>query len=554
MRPQGFDVIVVGAGSAGCALAAGLATDPSVSVLLLEAGSGRRRPESAVPALYSRLFRSRMDWAYRTEPQAQLGGRRLFWPRGRTLGGSSAINDMVYVRGNPADFDGWAAAGNPGWDHASLRPHFAAVEHRLWGDGGPDAEDRWTAPRTADFLAAAERVGLTRNDGFNGAAQDGVGRHQVTQRRGRRVSAADAYLRPAPANLTVLTGARVTGLDFCGSRVVGVRWLRHGHSEHARATGEVVLTGGAVNTPALLMTAGIGDADALRRLGIQVRADRPGVGRELQDHLMVPMCWRSVEPTSLLDGRRPARVVEYLRHSRGPLASNIGQAGAFVRSRPDLAAPDLQLVFAPVLLDGVRDDRVVEPTEHGYSIGAILLQPGSRGRIGLHSADPLDRPVIAPNYLTDPDDLATLVRGVRLALRIGATTPLAGAARDPHPLAGASDAAIERVIRTSADTMFHPVGTCRMGPASDRGAVVDATLAVHGVDCLRVADASIMPTITRGNTHAPVSAIADRAAALILAAHRPPARINNAGADQPADNVTGGAAVDDFIRAGGRPR
>ncbi len=550
MRPQGFDVVVVGAGSAGCAVAARLAADPSVSVLLLEAGGGRRRPESMVPALYSRLFRSRVDWAYRTEPQRELAGRRLFWPRGRMLGGSSAINDMVYVRGNPADFDGWAAAGNPGWAQADLLPHFRAVEERLWGPGGPNAEDRWLAPRTSDFLVAAERAGLARNDGFNGAVQEGVGRHQVAQRRGRRVSAADAYLRPAPANLTVLPGARVSGLVFCGSRVVGVRWVRHGHVEHARAA-QVVLTGGAINTPALLMSAGIGDAAELRGLGIGVRADLPGVGRNLQDHLMVPLCWRSVEPTSLIDGRRPARVVEYLRQRRGPLASNIGQAGAFVRSRPGLAAPDLQLVFAPVLLDGVRDERVVEPTEHGYSIGAILLQPGSRGRIALRSADPLARPVIDPNYLTDPADLATLVRGVRLALRIGATAPLAGAARGAHPLASAPDDAIERFVRSAVDTMFHPVGTCRMGPASDPDAVVDATLAVHGVEGLRVADASVMPTITRGNTHAPVSAIAEKAAALLLAA-APPARINCAGADESAADVTGGTGVDDFVRAGGR--
>jgi choline dehydrogenase len=237
---------------------------------------------------------------------------------------------------------------------------------------------------------------------------------------------------------------------------------------------------------------------------------------------MMPVCWRSAEPTSLLDGRRPSRVAEYLVHRRGPLTSNIGQAGAFVRSRPGLDAPDLQLVFAPVLLDGVRDERVVEPTEHGYSIGAILLQPGSRGRITLRSADPLARPVIEPGYLADPGDLEALIGGVRLALRIGATAPLAGAARTAHRLADADDDQVVRAIRAGVDTMFHPVGTCRMGPGSgpDDESVVDPTLAVHGVEGLRVADASVMPTITRGNTHAPTTAIAERAAELILAGSR----------------------------------
>ncbi len=522
MRAQGFDTIVVGGGSAGCALAARLTEDESRTVLLLEAGGGVRRPETVVPALYSRLFRTSADWAYRTEPQQGLNGRRLFWPRGRMLGGCSAMNDMVHVRGNRADFDGWAAAGNDGWDHESLLGYFTGAERQLWGIDGPDDENRWTAPRTADFLEAAGRVGLDRNDGFNGPAQEGVGRHQVSQLRGRRRSAADVYLRPARhrGNLTVLTGARVTGLDFCGSRVVGVRWQRHGHTEHARATGQVVLCGGTVNTPALLQACGIGDAVDLRKLGIDVRVDLPGVGRNLQDHLMVPVCWRSVEQTSLIDGRRPGRIAAYLAGRGGPLSSNIGQAGAFVRSTSGLDAPDLQLVFAPVLLDGIRDERVVEPTEHGYSIGAILLQPGSRGRIGLRTADPLAPPLIEPAYLSVPADLATLLRGVRLALEIGATEPLAGAARGVHPFAEATDAELIAMIRSTVDTMFHPVGTCRMG--TDELAVVDPALAVRGLEGLRVADASVMPTITRGNTHAPVTVIAEKAADLIeTAAGRP---------------------------------
>jgi choline dehydrogenase len=522
MRPQGYDYIVVGGGSAGCAVAARLSADGTRTVLLLEAGGGGRRPETMVPALYSRLFRSSADWAYRTAPQPELAGRRLFWPRGRMLGGCSAMNDMVHVRGNAADFDGWAAQGNPGWDHASLLPHFRTAEAQLWGPAGAEP-GRWQAPRTRDFLAAAVAAGLTRNDDLNGVVQEGVGPHQVAQQAGRRRSAADVYLRPARdrANLTVLTRARVTGLVFCGERVVGVRWLRHGHTEHARATAEVVLCGGAVNTPALLLASGIGDAEELRRVGVPVRADLPGVGRGLQDHLMVPVCWRSVEPSSLLDGRRPGRIAEYLLRRSGPLSSNIGQAGGFVRSRPGLDAPDLQLVFAPVLLDGLRDERVVEPTEHGYSIGAVLLRPGSRGRISLRSADPLASPHIDPGYLTDPADLATLIRGVRLALRIGGTEPLARAARAVHPLADATDAEIGRFVRTNVDTMFHPVGTCRMGV--DDLAVVDPALAVYGVEGLRVVDASVMPTITRGNTHAPTTVIAERAAQLVVDGDREPA-------------------------------
>ncbi|MET0863205.1 MAG: GMC family oxidoreductase N-terminal domain-containing protein [Nakamurella sp.] len=537
MRPLGFDYIIVGSGSAGCVLAARLSADPNVTVLLLEAGGTARRVESVVPALYPRLFRSSVDWAYRTEVQDRLNGRRLFWPRGRMVGGSSRMNDMVYIRGNRADYDRWHTLGNDGWDYRSVLPYFRRSENQqrgpseFHGVGGPlDVSDlRYVHPRTLDFLAAAGATGLDRNDDFNGAEQVGVGLHQVNQLAGRRSSAASGFLRPAlgRTNLTVVTGAHAGRVLFAANRAVGVQWMRHGRLETATADAEVVLSGGSVNTPALLMLSGVGDATALAAIGIRPRVDLPGVGRNLQDHLMVPVSWRSAEQSSLLDGKSARSVLSYATRRTGPLASNLGQAGAFTSTGPEAAAPDTQLVFAPVLLDDVRDDRVVEPTEHGYSIGSVLLQPASRGEVTLSSANPADRPVVRPGYLTEPGDLETLVRGVRLALAIGGSQPLAGAARDRHALAGASRGELEQFIRANVDTMFHPVGTCAMGTGDD--AVVDPDLRVKGLDGLRVVDASVMPTVTRGNTHAPTTMIAERAADLLLAAQRAERQVRTAG-------------------------
>jgi choline dehydrogenase len=518
-----YDYVVVGAGSAGCVLAARLTEDPDVRVLLLEAGPADRRPELKVPATYSRLFRSVRDWAYFTEPQPQLAGRRLFWPRGRTLGGSSAINDMVYVRGNRADYDGWRDAGNRGWGYDDVLPYFRRSENQQRGSsayhgvGGPlDVGDlRFRHPSSAAFLAAAAEVGLPAIDDFNGARQDGVGWYQVTQRRGLRASTATAFLHPARrrANLTVLTGAHATRVLLGGDRATGVEWFRSGRRERGIASREVLLCGGTINTPQLLMLSGIGAAEDLRAVGVAPVVDLPGVGGDLQDHLIAPVTYLSSQPSSLLDAARPRAAASYLLRRRGPLSSNVGQAGGFLRSQPELDAPDVQLVFAPLFLGDVADDGVVDPQLHGYTIGALLLQPASRGRITLRSADPFARPAIDPGYLQEPGDLDTLARGVAVATEIGAAPALAPWVARRYAPVDTEPATLPAHIRASAATLFHPVGTARMG--SGPSAVVDDTLRVHGVEGLRVIDASVMPRIPRGNTNAATIMIAERAAALL---------------------------------------
>lgn len=514
-----FHYVVVGGGTAGCVLASRLTEDPDVTVLLLEAGPPDRKLEIRIPAAFPKLYRSAVDWDYRTAPQAQLDGREVYWPRGRTLGGSSSINAMMWLRGHGADYDGWDV---PGWSFGETLPYFRRAEGNMrgadaWrGGDGPVAVTDPVAPHPASraFVDAAVAAGVPAAADLNGAGSEGAGLVQLTQRGGRRHSAADAYLRPARRrpNLTVATRVQVRGVTVTGGRAGGVVAQVGGRVRAVRATREVVLCGGTVNTPQLLLLSGIGPADELRALGLPVVADAPGVGRNLQDHVSAGPRFHLRAPRSLLTADSPANLARWLLFRRGPLTSNLAEAALFTRTRDDLRAPDLELIFAPVLF---VDEGLTVPTTHGVTIGAIVLQPRSAGTVTLRSADPLAPPAIEPRYLTDPggEDLRVLLDGYALARRIAATRPLADLlAGEEAPGAGADLAA---AIRRDAQTLYHPVGTCRMG--ADDGSVVDPDLRVRGVDGLRVVDASVIPAVPRGHTMAPVYMVAEKAADLLRA-------------------------------------
>jgi choline dehydrogenase len=534
-----WDYVVVGAGTAGCVLAARLSEDPTVRVLLLEAGDRDTAREVAVPAAFSKLFRTRHDWAYDTEPEAQCDGRSLFWPRGKMLGGCSSLNAMIYIRGALADYDGWRDAGCTGWGFDDVLPYFRRSEDNsrgadaFHGVGGPlsvtDLRD--PSPLSADYLDACERAGLQRNPDFNGATQEGVGTYQVTQRRGQRESTATAFLRPAlrRPNLEVRTFAQATRVVVEHGRAVGVEARLGPRREVFRAEREVLLCGGAVNTPQLLLLSGIGPADELRALGIQVVVDAPNVGRGLQDHLAISAVFHANAPVSYFGAdRRPAVVARYLLARKGPFSSNIAEAGGFVRTRSDLPGPDLQLLFGPAMF--VEHGQVDAPG-HGFSLGPYLLTPQSRGRISLRSADPLAPPVIQPNYLSEPADLDVLVEGMRLTLEIASRSPLrqhsggrflpAGQAQD--------DKALRAHVRARCETIYHPTSTAAMG--ADDSAVCDPELRVRGVEGLRVVDASVLPDVPRGNTNAPVIMVAEKAADLLRRVPAPPRQREPRGSD-----------------------
>jgi choline dehydrogenase-like flavoprotein len=510
------DYIIVGAGSAGCVLAGRLSEDPDVRVLLLEAGGPDTAPEIHVPAMFPILFKSSVDWDLLGEPEPGLDGRRLYLPRGRMIGGSGSMNAMIYLRGNRLDYDEWAADGCDGWSYDEVLPYFKRAEdnergeNEFHGAGGPLAvsESRSMTSLVDAMLDAAVQAGYALNPDLNGAEQDGVARFQLTQRNGRRWSTADGYLHPAAGrpNLEVRVCSFVERIVFEGNRAVGVEVVHEGVRETVHAEREVILAAGAYQSPVLLMLAGIGPEEELAPFGIPVRENLP-VGRNLQDHLMVNVNYLTDEP-GLFGIFTPDNFAQLENEGCGPLCSNYPEAGGFFRTRPDLPAPDLEFHFAAAPL---VDEGLVPPTDHGYCFGPVVVKPTSRGRVTLRAPLADSKPRVLCNFLTTDEDRASVIAGVRIALEIASQPALKAIEREPLSVpASDSDADILAWVRRASQTVYHPTSTCAMG------SVVDPELRVYGVEGLRVVDASVMPTITRANTHAPTVMVAEKAADLIL--------------------------------------
>lgn len=521
--PETYDYIIVGAGSAGCVLANRLTADGRSSVLLLEAGPRDTDFWIHVPLGYGKLFaRTDVNWAYESEPEPALGGRRVFTPRGKVLGGSSSINGLVYIRGQREDFDAW---GVPGWGFADLLPYFKKCEDQArgaseWhGTGGPLAVSDLERHELCDaFIASATSLGIPRNDDFNGATQEGTGYYQATARNGRRCSTSVGYLRPAEkrASLRVEVNALATRILFEGKRASGVQYVQDGRTTSVRAN-EVILAGGTFNSPQLLQLSGVGPRALLERHGIPVVHDAPGVGEQLQDHFYCRTFWRCNRPITLNDDLmswwRQAKVgLQYLLFRRGPLTVSAGHAAAFVRARPEAKRPDAQIYF--INFSTARRGGVLHPFS-GFTLSVSQTQVESRGSVRIASADPRQPPAIRYNYLATENDRRVMVEGLKLIRRIAAAAPLAGyIAAEEFPGARVqSDADWLAFCREAGDTVFHPTSTCRMG--TDARSVVDPELRVRGVEGLRVVDASVMPAVPSGNINAAVIAVAEKAADLV---------------------------------------
>jgi len=532
VTPTTWDYVIVGAGSAGCVLANRLSADGRHSVLLLEAGPPDRYPWIHIPIGYAKtMFHPIYNWGFKTEPDPGMNGREIYWPRGRTLGGSSAINGLIYIRGQREDYDGWAAQGNRGWGYDDVLPYFRKLEHNARGanewhgaDGPLWASDIGARHELIEALIeAGGEIGIPRNDDFNGATQEGVGYYQLTTRRGLRCSTATAYLRPARArrNLTIETDARATRIDFDGLAAKGVRYRRGGTEHVALARREVILAAGALQSPHLLQLSGVGSPDLLQRFGIPIVHALPGVGENLQDHLQARVIFRCTKPITTNDilksrWRTLAMGVQFVMARAGPMAVGINQGGIFARTDGALSRPDVQFHVATL-----SSDMAGSPVHEfsGFTMSVCQLQPESRGHVRLKSPDPLAPPAMQPNYLSTPHDRATLIGGIRLARKLAATralTPYVAGEYRPGPEAASDDDLLE-FAKNTGGTIFHPSGTCKMGLAADALAVVDPALKVHGMRRLRVVDCGIMPTLVSGNTNAPVVMIAEKAADLILA-------------------------------------
>ena len=528
-----YDYIIVGAGSAGCVLANRLSADPAKRILLLEAGPRDKSALIHTPIGIALLANSKkLNWAFNTEPQQHLNARPLFWPRGKTLGGSSSINAMVYMRGHKADYDGWeVASGTSVWGWDRVRALFKRLENNqrfgsseYHGAGGElfVSELQTVNPLSRSFVKAGRELQIQHNDDFNGERQEGVGLYQVTQNRGRRWSSAKAFLESAldRPNLEVITDARVTRVVMDGRRAIGVSYRRNNKYKQARLNpaGEVLLSGGAVNSPQILMLSGVGAAEELKEHGIPVLHDLPAVGKNLQDHLDITLmnAASSRQPIGValsFPPRAVAGLFSYIFRRKGFLTSNVAESGGFVKSTPERDRPNLQFHFLPTYLN---DHGRKITYGYGFTLHICDLLPKSRGRIGLKSPDPLDDPLIDPQYLEDPEDMKTMIAGVKIGRRIFDAPAMAVHSRRevlPGP-AVQSDDEIAADIRKRAETIYHPVGTCRMG--ADPASVVDPQLRVRGIEGLRVIDASIMPTLVAGNTNAPTIMIAENAADMIL--------------------------------------